>query len=344
MLSQDGIEVQSSKVIPDEDYEDMKSSCVSMLRSLKEKYLSSEYKSKLQVLTMAPKHWGIERVSKFFSNESILCPISQVRKAIQLRDTSGPLVYPKPRIGKTLPQDTLDRAVSFYNEEIISRAMPGMKDNLSVVVDGTKIRKVKRLLLANLRYVHKLYIEEHRNTNPVGFSKFCSLRPKEVVLANSKGVHNVCVCIYHGNVKLMLEAIRLDTSFRGSLMDTLVCENYENEVRVRRDQCMLGTCHICKRPNPEKEMKFKGLILEQLEHRNITDSVKYSQWTSAETRGGLQTVLATPEDFIATLLQQVLVLLPHHYVSSAQALEFKRVRSLNFLMPETAMIQVKAFY
>ena len=41
----------------------------------------------------------------------------------------------------------------------------------------------------------------------VGFSTFAMLRPKWRVPGGSSGTHNVCVCTYHQNEKLMISCI-----------------------------------------------------------------------------------------------------------------------------------------
>ena len=81
--------------------------------------------------------------------------------------------------------------------------MPGKKDCFSV---GKNVYKQKRHILCNLK---ELYVP-FKNTNPemkIGFSKFCSLRPKYCFLAGASGTHSVCVCTIHQNVKLLLQPI-----------------------------------------------------------------------------------------------------------------------------------------
>jgi hypothetical protein len=40
-----------------------------------------------------------------------------------------------------------------------------------------------------------------------GFSKFAELLPKNSVLAEASGIHAVCVCSNHQNVKLMISGM-----------------------------------------------------------------------------------------------------------------------------------------
>ena len=52
-----------------------------------------------------------------------------------------------------------------------------------------------------------LFKEKHPLVK-IGFSKFCSLRPKWCVIAGSSGTHSVCVCTIHQNTILLVDALR----------------------------------------------------------------------------------------------------------------------------------------
>ena len=83
---------------------------------------------------------------------------------------------------------------------------PGMKDCRSVRdQDGKKIVKQKKLVLGNLKEVYQKF-KESENCPDIGFSTFCSLRPKHCVLAGGNGTHSVFVCTYQ-NPTLQLNAI-----------------------------------------------------------------------------------------------------------------------------------------
>jgi hypothetical protein len=55
-----------------------------------------------------------------------------------------------------------------------------------------------------------------KNSHPVEFSKFASLRPRNCIMAGASGTHSVCVCTVHQNVKLMLEACKISELTRSS--------------------------------------------------------------------------------------------------------------------------------
>ena len=74
----------------------------------------------------------------------------------------------------------------FYLSESVSRQMPGMKDFVSVTVDGEKKHLQKHLVLCNLKEVFELFKEKNPNLK-VGFSKFAELWLKQCILAGSSG-------------------------------------------------------------------------------------------------------------------------------------------------------------
>jgi hypothetical protein len=135
-----------------------------MISQLKEKFklctLSSE---KLQVLTVLPKSWSIKKTEQEFQVSNYM-----VRKAKKLVEEKGILSTPNPRSGKTLPSSIVDEIKHFYYSDTISRLMPGMKDYVSVCING-KIQPVqKRLVLCNLKEAY----EQYKQKNPekkIGF-------------------------------------------------------------------------------------------------------------------------------------------------------------------------------
>lgn len=95
--------------------------------------------------------------------------------------------------------------IEFYNNDGISRMMPGMRDCKVMRNEHEKIYVQRKLLLYTLREAHNLFKIDYPLTK-IGFSKFACLKPKNIIFAGSPGTHCVCVCIYHQNVKLMFES------------------------------------------------------------------------------------------------------------------------------------------
>lgn len=175
-----------------------------IINQLKEKFEKlTKASEKIQLLTVLPKSWPIRKMIKEFK-----ITYNMARKVKMLVDEKGVLSTPNQKLGKALPTEFADIVKKYYECDDISRCMPGIKDFVSVTENGIKIHKTKRLLLGNLREVYAMFQEKH-GQHKIGLSKFCELRPKNVVLADACGAHNVCVCTKHQNVKLMIHAINL---------------------------------------------------------------------------------------------------------------------------------------
>jgi hypothetical protein len=87
--------------------------------------------------------------------------------------------------------------------------VPGKKVFKSVKKDGKRLHVQKRLILGTLKEVFNKFKNYFPDVK-TGFSKFCQLRPRHVILAGAAGTHPVCVCDQHQNIKLMADAIKLN--------------------------------------------------------------------------------------------------------------------------------------
>jgi hypothetical protein len=93
----------------------------------------------------------------------------------------------------------------FYYDEI-SRCMPKKKYFASLKERGKIVHKQKRLLLCKLNEAYSSLKQQYPKAR-VRFSKFCEIRPWNIVAAC--GTHSVCSCSTHKNVKLMLIGSKL---------------------------------------------------------------------------------------------------------------------------------------
>ncbi len=155
-----------------------------MINQLKEKFQSSGNRSeKLEVLTVLPKSWSIRKIEKEFQASNYMA-----RKSKKLVQEKGLLSTPNPKPGNNLSKKTTDDVVLFYKSDAISREMPGKRDCVSMIVKGRKERVQKRLILCNLKEAYQTL--KNDNSVKIGFSKFASLRPKNVVLLGGMCLHN----------------------------------------------------------------------------------------------------------------------------------------------------------
>ena len=79
--------------------------------------------------------------------------------------------------------------------------------------------------LCNLQELYTALKEKYPNIN-IGFSKFCTLRPKWCLLDGSKMTHSVCVCGVHKNVALLVDAMDWKFSCKDLIKLTLSCLKY----------------------------------------------------------------------------------------------------------------------
>ena len=159
----------------------------------------------------------------------------------------------RKKSGNKIRESHIEIVEAFYVSDDISRITNGVKDFMSVDLNGEKVPISKRLVLYPIDEVHRLFCNEHP-TIKIGLSKFCALRQKWRLLPNASGTLNICVCIKHQNQNLM------------------VCS-------TEREDCMLfqddptRRCGDC----PDPDLLYDFLI-------NSTDEedVTYSQWVSTD--------------------------------------------------------------
>ena len=156
--------------------------------------------------------------------------------------------------GKVIQESEKDKVKVFFNSDEVSRMCPGARDYVVIRNElGEKEKVQKRLILGTLKEAYRQFKEDSNNPS-IGFSSFCALRPRNCVLAGSAGTHAVCVCVYHQNVKLMIDSLGGRGLSYYDLIDHAVCDS-------EREQCMVGTCENC--PGEAGVDAFLQLILDE---------------------------------------------------------------------------------
>ncbi|XP_076805803.1 uncharacterized protein LOC143449468 [Clavelina lepadiformis] len=157
-----------------------------------------------------------------------------------------------------------------------------------------------------LREVTELYATfcEKYPELKIGFSKFCSLRPKWCVPVSSKGSHSVCVCIQHQNSILLVNATNNNETYK-TLIDKIVCST-ENKM------CMLHRCEQC--PGFQA---LEGFLLAQYDEE-FDDEVQCQQWKSTDTMD-LITVLMTRYEWIQEIVRVLDDLTKHSFITKCQS-------------------------
>lgn len=98
-----------------------------MLKQLKEKFSQTEKRSeKIMILTLLPSSWSQKKIQNEFAASDYM-----VRTAKKLVKEKEILSTPNPKPGRTLDEKTYKAVIDFYNNDEVSRVMPGKKDCVS---------------------------------------------------------------------------------------------------------------------------------------------------------------------------------------------------------------------
>ena len=149
----------------------------------------------------------------------------------------------------TIFQATEKLVSNIYEDDSISRVLPGKKDMISTKCDGgTKEKKRKILLLDDISNVHRNYLDEHQD-HPIGKSKFFQLRPLWAIPVN-KQFQEVCKCVYHENIDMICTSLvnkarseKLKSDYKvianaDSIWNVTVCNIYNKD-------CVWRQCENC---------------------------------------------------------------------------------------------------
>ncbi|KAE8740460.1 hypothetical protein FOCC_FOCC014027 [Frankliniella occidentalis] len=283
------------------------------LLSIKQLLPDSSTRRKVQLLTVCPLSWTPAQASKFFDASRYL-----IIKSRKLREDYGILSEPAPVHRKKISQETRLAVQEYYERDDVSRMMPGKKDCVSV---ARNVHKQKRLLLLNLNELYQQFLKD--TELKIGLSFFCSLKPKWCVYAGAAGTHNVCVCLIHQNLKLLLHSLPGNIDFK-SMIDELVCDK---DSRV----CRLRLCSQC--PNHEQIMDvLTQKILTYLEiiptaedtdteeeiNAVMNDVVEYQQWVSTD-RAELLTTSATILEVVDKTAKDLEKVIVHDFIAWKQS-------------------------
>lgn len=270
-----------------------------LIDELKMKFkASTTFDEKYEILSLLPKKWTISKIQSEFE-----CSEYLVKKAKTLRAQYGVLAKaPKKESGRQLKTEIVEAVIKFFEDDDISRLMPGQRDCVTVRdKNNGKSKEQKRLILFNLKEAYEKFKQIHPNLT-IGFSSFASLRPKNCVLAGASGTHSVCVCLIHQNMKLMLMACKTKLTYK-ELLKKIVCNDSS-------EQCMLYSCKEC----PGTDVIDSDICNEC----ELSSEINFKQWVSTD-RCNLLTVVKNVDELKDDLKIQLTTLKPHHFISKKQS-------------------------
>ena len=199
---------------------------------IKEKLQISSPRYQIKILAFTPESWGIKKTVQEFGVTDY-----KVNCARELKKERRILTEPKQKVGKALCGDFSEIVSNLYQQDDeYSRCCPGMKDFVSVTKDSIKTKHQKFLLLLNTKQLFLEFKKEYPSVK-IGFSKFSELRPKWVKTVNHSGIHSVCLCQYHQNVKLLVSVIPGNFEYK-DILSKVACN-----IDLRK--CMLHLCSDC---------------------------------------------------------------------------------------------------
>ena len=140
--------------------------------------------------------------------------------------------------------------IKFYEDNEYSRMMPGKKDSVSI---SKNIHVQKRLIKFNELYQQFKIKYPHQK---IGFSKFCSLRPKWCVLINSAG-------------KNAVDTLKMKHIYK-DLMKLIVFSTENAE-------CMLHRCEYCPGLNA-----LQSFLDNEIQDMDKDEDIFFQQWQSTD--------------------------------------------------------------
>ena len=189
-----------------------------------------------------------------------------------------------------------------------------------------KVKVQSRHLTPSVLEVFALFKGENPNLM-IGKSKFADLRPCNVLLSN-KLPHNVCLCKYHENFILSVNALHERCpelpSYSYELPEKLLCYPTTR-------QCWLNECDKCK----------DGKVFKAMTEMDSDDAVTWFVWKNdANDRLCKMVEEGTTDDLrghICTILPQFM---EHCFVKRQQALANKHEREAIDECADKALLQV----
>ena len=106
------------------------------------------------------------------------------------------------RVQAGISQKTVNKVKDFYGRDV-SLFMSGKQDVLTIRDKNGKRKEQKTILTITINEAYEIFMSE-QTEKIIGKSKFAELRPPEVFLSFQMP-RNVCGCMYHTNIKLLLE-------------------------------------------------------------------------------------------------------------------------------------------
>ena len=209
--------------------------------------------------------------------------------------------------------DVLTDVLNFYERDDISTQAAGKKDFVIIRENGEKTKVQKRYLNMTISEAYSQFKQDFPH-GKIGKSKFADLRPKHVCLRSDTPA-NICLCVYHENIRLILEGLPGMTNSTSEFVKEVVC-NDGDERCMMQDEC--SSCSNLKKFDDYVHSLFDDVL---------DTEIKYKQWGRAEddqlTR---QSLCDTVENVLELLRSKMRPFLNHVFIKRIQSTHFKQMK------------------
>lgn len=213
-----------------------------------------------------------------------------------------------------VPDDVRKKIINYFLEDSNTIDCSGMKEYVSIKDDnGQTIKVQKKILIYNINELYNNYVKQNQHTSVPSLPFFAQLRPKQCVFADAPGMHNVCVCAIHQNIKLKLSAVKLTINYKELIAAGVCFADQKN--------CMLHECDECPKADGIRHYLSSVLMNTNMTH------VEYSNWVtvnitnsdcSSSSRMILDDFTEPLTEFIENLSEDIWKMTEHHFVSTQQ--------------------------
>ncbi|XP_063445276.1 uncharacterized protein LOC134725403 isoform X1 [Mytilus trossulus] len=267
--------------------------------------------------------------------KKIFCMATGIRRKYLSEDYVKP--KPKKRRKDATSKQTTDAVKLFFKSEIHSATI---SDKKSVKKD---LQEKHVLMMSQKSLWNKWNIE---NQTQLSFSKFCELRPKNVLTQGHRKLYQ-CLCEYCENVKLKLIAINrflahdhpeLKFTDEFDAVNKTLCPKLEAERFHKRD-CIDRKCAECG------TSKLRNMFDGVVESEENQPDVKWKRWDIVKTINHKtkkeitkrQEIEKTgpPTDLLEELLDELVFLSPHLFEARWQQEQFAE---LNKNFPQNSIV------
>ena len=214
-----------------------------------------------------------------------------------------------------LSNEVVSHVVSFLENDSISYQAPGTRDFIIMKDDEDNKNKIqKRYLTLTLGETYEIFKTENPSIK-IGRSKFCELRPDYICLRHQTP-SNLCLCIYHENIRLILQAIKQLPNYTSEFVKLIICDG-------DIEDCHYGRCSACG-----NFQKYHNVIEDLIDDTSLGEEIKYSQWIKDETKTVVrENVSSTLKEAIGKLENKLPQFLKHVYIKRQQETFFFELKA-----------------